>query len=249
MRPLYFAVLFLGNVMSFYAFERYSERLYETMEQNIVIIKQKKDLEYYMQISEIDKKQKELIHNITNQIKMIYVFAKDGNTKAILELTDSIGAEMEKDSRMVYCDNPVLNSLLNEKRREAGKQGIHADFYVEPGVLLQHVAPMDLISMLGNLLDNAIRAAAETQGEKYIKSYIYMKEVGGFCVIKITNPFENIKHTQDGDFATTKKDDGMHGIGLHSVRRIAEKYGGCLMCTAEDKTFETVLLISTDEEI
>lgn len=109
--------------MSFYAFERYSERLYETMEQNIVIIKQKKDLEYYMQISEIDKKQKELIHNITNQIKMIYVFAKDGNTKAILELTDSIGEEMEKDSRMVYCDNPVLNSLLNEKRREAGKQG------------------------------------------------------------------------------------------------------------------------------
>ena len=81
------------------------------------------------------------------------------------------------------------------------------------------MAPMDLISMLGNLLDNAIRAAAETQGEKYIKSYIYMKEVGGFCVIKITNPFENIKHTQDGDFATTKKDDGMHGIGLHSVRR------------------------------
>ena len=209
-----FAVLFLGNVMSFYAFERYSERLYETMEQNIVIIKQKKDLEYYMQISEIDKKQKELIHNITNQIKMIYVFAKDGNTKAIL-----------------------------------GKQGIYTDFYVEPGVLLQHVAPMDLISMLGNLLDNAIRAAAETQGEKYIKSYIYMKEVGGFCVIKITNPFENIKHTQDGDFATTKKDDGMHGIGLHSVRRIAEKYGGCLMCTAADKTFETVLLISTDEEI
>ena len=39
-----FAVLFLGNVMSFYAFERYSERLYETMEQNIVIIKQKKRL-------------------------------------------------------------------------------------------------------------------------------------------------------------------------------------------------------------
>ena len=103
----------MGNVTTFYAFERYSERLYETMEQNIVIIKQKKDLEYYMQISEIDKKQKELIHNITNQIKMIYVFAKDGNTKAILELTDSIGAEMETGlSRMVYCDNPVLNSTV-----------------------------------------------------------------------------------------------------------------------------------------
>ena len=87
--------------------------------------------------------------------------------------------------------------MLNEKRREAGKQGIHTDFYVEPGVLLQHVAPMDLISMLGNLLDNAIRAAAETHGEKYIKSYIYMKEVGGFCVIKITNPFENIKHIDE----------------------------------------------------
>ena len=45
--------------------------------------------------------------------------------------------------------------------KKDGKQGIHTAFYVEPGVLLQHVAPMDLISMLGNLLDNAIRASAE----------------------------------------------------------------------------------------
>lgn len=59
---------------------------------------------------------------------MIYVFAKDGNTKAILELTDSIGEEMEKDSRMVYCDNPVLNSLLNEKDGKQGSRGFIQTF-------------------------------------------------------------------------------------------------------------------------
>ena len=49
---------------------------------------------------------------------MIYVFAKDGNTKAILELTDSIGEEMEKDSRMVYCDNPVSYTHLDVYKRQ-----------------------------------------------------------------------------------------------------------------------------------
>lgn len=59
---------------------------------------------------------------------MIYVFAKDGNTKAILELTDSIGEEMEKDSRMVYCDNPVLNSLLMKKDGKQGSRGFIQTF-------------------------------------------------------------------------------------------------------------------------
>ena len=242
-----FVFLFLGNVVSFYAFERYSERLYDTMQQNIVIIKQKKDLDYYMQISEIDKKQKEMIHNITNQIRMINRFAKAGDMNAILGLTGDISDEMEKDMSPIYCDNAVLNCLLNEKGEDAAEQGIQTEFYVEPGVRLDMVSPVDMISMLGNLLDNAIRAASETEEEKYIKAVIYMKDARGFCVIKIKNTYKNVMCGSDGEFVTTKREKGIHGIGIQSVNRIAEKYGGYLTCTVHEKEFEALLLISTDE--
>lgn len=245
---LSFAFLFLGNVLSFYAFERYSERLYETMEQNLVIMEQKKDLDYYMQIAELDKKQKEMIHNISNHIKMINRFAKMGDTGAILGLTGNINDEMEKDMLTIYCHNPVLNSLLNEKKEEAEKQGIMTDFYVEPGIRLDGVSTADMISMIGNLLDNAIRAAAETEGERYIRGFVFMKDIGGFCVVKITNTFKEVLYGDDGAFLTTKKEKGIHGMGIHSVNRIAEQYGGYLTCTVKEKEFEALFLISTDED-
>lgn len=245
---LSFILLFLGNVLSFYAFERYSEQLYETMEQNIVIIEQKKDLDYYMQIAELDKKQKEMIHNISNHMKMISRFAKMGDTSAILGLTGNINEEMEKDMLPIYCDNPILNSLLNEKKEEAEKQGVVTEFYVEPGVMLDRVSAADLISMIGNLFDNAIRAATEAEEEKYIRGFIYMKAIGGFCIVKITNTFKDVLYGDDGEFLTTKKEKGMHGLGIHSVNRIAEQYGGYLTCTVKEKEFEALLLISTDED-
>lgn len=243
-----FLILFLGNIVSFYSFERHSERLYETMKQNIVIIKQKKDLDYYMQMSQINQRQKEMIHNITNQIKMICLFAREGKVDKIIDVTDSVCSEIESDAMSVICSNSVLNSILNEKSAEAKQLGIKFEVYVEPGIKLDHVQAVDLISMFGNLYDNAIRAASESSEDKYINTFIYMNEMGGFCVAKILNTFNKVKALENGEFITTKEEEGVHGIGLQSVNRIAEKYGGCLTCSVNDKEFESVLLISTDEE-
>lgn len=243
-----FVFLFLGNFLSFYAFQRYSERLYETMRQNILIVKQQKNLDYYMKLAEISDKQKEMIHNITNHMRMIRCFAKAGDINSIFKITDSISNEIEKDVSPIMCSNSVLNSILNEKSEEAKQQGISVEIYVEPGALLEHIQIVDLISVLGNLFDNAIRAAAESEGDKYIKAYIYMNDVGGFCVVKILNTFRAVKRLENGEFVSTKKNEGVHGIGLQSVNRIAEKYGGYLTCTVQEKIFESVLLISADEE-
>ena len=96
-----FGFLFLGNVVSFHAFERYSEHLYESMLQKVMLDRQKKDLDYYMQIAAIDKKQKETIHNITNQLKIINRLARTEDYKEIVRITEDISDEMNKDiSRM-----------------------------------------------------------------------------------------------------------------------------------------------------
>lgn len=240
-----FVFLFIGNIVSFYAFESYSEYLHRNLQQKIVIIKQKKDLDHYMQIAEIDKEQKELIHNISNQMKMISYFANQQDYKAVLKISGEINEEMQQDVKTVFCDNAVLNSILNEKKREAEQQKISIELYVEPGIVL-NISVTEMITLFGNLLDNAIRAASEAMGEKYIKVFIYMQEAGGFCVVKIVNSFHEVVLDQ-GRFLSTKMDKGIHGIGIRSVNRIAEKYGGYLNCSVKDDAFEAVLLLSTDK--
>ena len=240
-----YGILFVGNVVSFYTFECYSEKLNQTMQQDLIIFRQERDLEYYMQIAEIDKKQKELIHNISNQMKMISHFANQKDYKAVLKISGEISEEMQQDQKQIFCDNAVLNSILNEKKRDAEQQGIVVEIYVEPGIVI-NISMSDIISMSANLLDNAIRAASEATREKYIKVHIYMQEVGGFCVMKIVNSFNEVVQDK-GKFLSTKIERGIHGIGIRNVNRIAEKYGGYLNCSVRNNEFEALLLISTDE--
>ena len=243
---LSFVFLLVGNIVSFYAFESYSEYLHRNLQQNIVIIKQKKDLEHYMQIADIDKKQKELIHNISNQMRMISHFADQQDYKTVLKISGEINEEIKHDVKQIFCNNTVLNSILNEKKREAEQYGIVAEIYVEPGIIL-NISISDMISLFGNLLDNAIRAAAETEQQKYIKVFIYMHDNGGFCVVKIVNSFNKVILDRE-TFLSTKAEEGVHGIGIRSVNRIAEKYGGYLNCSVKSNEFVALLLLSTEKE-
>ena len=120
--------------------------------------------------------------------------------------------------------------------------------YVEQGINLDMIEDSDLIAMLGNLFDNALRASLECGYERYIKIHIFMQEIGGYCIIKMTNAFSGKIIMKDGNFVTSKIESRFHGLGIKSVNRMAEKYGGYLNCSVKGNVFEAVVLLSTLNE-
>ena len=137
----------------------------------------------------MNERQKELVHNTKHHLLLIRKYAAQNDVESILQMTAQLSEEMRESESMIFTTNSVLNAVLNEKYAEAIKYGIRAEFYVEPGVVVERISPVDLISMLGNLLDNAIRAAKSCADEKFIKVYVYMQDVSGFCVIKVINGY------------------------------------------------------------
>lgn len=240
-----YCFLFVGNVVVFYAFHLYSEKLEETLEQQLLLTKNEADLKLYHKVMQMNEMQKELVHNAKHHLLLIRKYAIENDVKSILQMTTQLSEEIRENDKMIFTTNSVLNTILNEKYTEAIKYGIKAEFYVEPGVLLDCIPPVDLISMLGNLLDNAIRAAKSCTDEKFIKVYVYMQDVSGFCVVKVINGYSDMLLYEEQKLKSTKKKDGIHGIGIQSVSRLAEKYGGTLECTPKGKIFEAVLILST----
>jgi len=115
---------------------------------------------------------------------------------------------------------------------------------VEPGTALTGISDADMITMLSNLLDNALRAVKDTE-DKLIIVRIYSENEGYFHIIKIENHFTGTILNTDSGFISTKKEKGIHGIGIKSVENTAEKYGGYLECFVEDKLFTAVLVLPT----
>ena len=66
-----------------------------------------------------------------------------------------------------YTENPILNILLTDKNAVMQEKGIHSDIKID-NVELSYIEPIDITTIFGNLLDNAIEAAANVDGEKYI---------------------------------------------------------------------------------
>lgn len=245
MTVCYILMLF-GNILIFYAFNQYSEEMNSNMESQALIMKQQADLVYFMQMAESQERHNEFIHNISHYLRTINQFAQENDCQSIVKIVGELDSQMEASEMKLYSNYHVLNAILSEKGRLAEKQNIIFDAYVEPGIVLDMVEDVDLIAMLGNLLDNALRAAKTYKGEAFVNVRIYMQDIRGFCVLKIVNSYSGDIIMKEDTFISTKKEKGIHGLGIKSVNRMAEKYGGYLTCKAKDDVFEAVLLISTN---
>lgn len=72
---------------------------------------------------------------------------------------------------------------------------------------------------------------------------ICVAEKQHFLYIRFSNPIERAPEYEDDLPKTTKKNKQYHGIGLKSIRHIAEKYGGDISVSTEMNCFNLEVLL------
>ena len=110
-----------------------------------------------------------------------------------------------------------------------------------------NIRSVDLVAILGNLLDNALEAVEGTEGNlRFIN--LTIRRINEMLIIKLENGCKAVPVITEGELKTTKKDADLHGWGLKSVRTTAERYdgiveteyGGCRFCTVVTLSYEPV---------
>lgn len=138
--------------------------------------------------------------------------------------------------------NPVVDTVLTSKAREC--QAADVNFTcVADGALLDHVEAMDLASLLGNALDNAIEAVLRLPDpqERLIRVAVFAQNA--FVVLRFENYFDGELRRSGGELVTRKTAGGRHGLGLRSIRHIAEKYDGTTTVASRDNWFTLSVLL------
>ena len=143
--------------------------------------------------------------------------------------------------------NEVLDTVLTEKSLtcEANEIALNC---VADGSPLAFLDPVDLYSMIGNALDNAIEGVRrfEEKEKRIIDVLIRMEK--RLLLIQIINPVAGPLTFQDGLPASTKADDGYHGFGLKSIRHTAQEYGGFLTVNLEHDCFVLRVLLPLSDQ-
>jgi len=240
------AVMLGINVLVFYLHDILSIAYEDKLKSALYI--QEKEL-YFSQIQLMQdsvKKVRSVRHDINLHLATIKELSIGNNitTDYINSLLDDI-SESE-----VYSStgNIAFDSIINFKLKTAKEENIKLDLSLFiPPVLNIEIA--DIVTILGNLLDNALDAVAKVE-DKMIKLDIEFSKSNLY--IKIENSFDGIiKYIEGKDKnekrITTLKVEGEHGYGLENIRKSVEKYNGHIDISYEDKMFSVGILLYVED--
>jgi sensor histidine kinase regulating citrate/malate metabolism len=138
--------------------------------------------------------------------------------------------------------NSVLDTVLTGKSLQCGEYNINFTC-VADGTLLDFMEALDICSIFGNALDNAIESVKELADSEKRLIRLAVFSQNDFLMLRIENYYEGNLQFEDDLPLTTKKDKQMHGYGLKSIRSAAEKYGGTMSIKTDDNWFTINVLI------
>ncbi len=235
-------VLFL-NIFVFYMYDKISENY----RQKAALAKAEQEKEiYYNQCINLVNSQdtlRQFRHDINNQLEMANILLDKGDTEELKgQLQDILSSGHYYNEPICFTGNVAVDGILNYKLDKIRQFG--AEIETELAVPCQSfMSTKDLTLILGNLLDNIIDAFASMQSRKYC--FVQVKYSKSRLLIQLKNTYESALLFENGRIVSSKSDDEPHGIGLKSVREVAEKYNGCMEIGNNDGLFfvKMILLI------
>lgn len=171
-------------------------------------------------------------HEYANRLHTIAGLVQMGRVDDAMKLiahTSGVHQELT-ESLLERVGDPVLGALLLAKAAVASERGIELRVSDDTVMTRSSLDNEDLITLLGNLVDNALDAAATSAGDRWVG--VSVTEVEDELVIKVHDSGPGIPDGIDGQIFqegfSTKDGPGRkrRGFGLALVRQVVHRMGG-----------------------
>ena len=168
--------------------------------------------------------QAKLYHDLHNHIEAIYHCLVEGQVAQAVQYCEDLRTPVRNMARTVWTGDTAIDCLINSKLALAGQNRIETRVNIECPRNTD-IRSMDLTTILGNLLDNALEAAENAPPDRRLLR-LTIRRIGEMLVIKVENGYGTPPVRAGEGLQTAKADKTLHGWGLKSVASAAERYEG-----------------------
>lgn len=212
-----------------------------------VLVKQEEDyiqcqLSWLEQYRNENQSIRALRHDLRGHLQMLKSLQESGQKKRTEQYLDSLQAETDRIRELEFAGDQAADIVLAGQKKRAQEAGIP---FVCGGSFpwMEKLKPMEVCSLLSNLLDNAYEASlAEAEPDISVK--------GGaqehFWTFTVSNRAEKERAVRNNRLSSAK--GGNHGMGLDIVQQIVERYGGICCFSWEDHRFFCRILFPRGDE-
>ena len=170
---------------------------------------------------------------------------KTKHNKELEQYLNNLLEEIHIVNQSIKVKNPVLNAILNSKTAVAEGRNITIDVEIQNEDFDTRVKPLDMVKILGNLIDNAMEAV-QYYPVNLRKVKVVLSKVPKGQAFIVSNLKPELDQDKLDDFFksgfTTKENHS--GLGLAIIKQIVESYGGTISVKSNEKegTLFTVII-------
>ena len=216
-----FATIFVLIIICISLYDKFLAVIEENTNYRIKLELDKMEKEYSVQIDDKLKQLHSLRHDMKNHLIILYGYAAKNETDHICAYINRIADDLSL-TNTVDSGSHIVSALIAEKEKIAKSQNIRCEINIStPGI---NIDDFSITTIIGNLFDNAIKAAAECE-HGWIRFSI--TQTGSYMNIVIENSYSGNIIENNGEFTSTKSDKLLpHGIGIKNVRKVVSDLNG-----------------------
>lgn len=176
-------------------------------------------------------------HDLRHRIIMVNSMIDEPDK--LREYIGQISSDLDRITPKHFCKNEIANLMLSAFLWRAEENEVDFDYDVSLAEDLG-VMDIDLCTLLGNALENALNAVKEEKDSTKRKIHIKMFERRGWILIEIRNNCSKEVVLHEGLPVSTKEN---HGYGTKSMQAIVEKYKGNMIFKIDGDVIELKIML------
>ena len=177
-------------------------------------------------------------HDYRNHINNMKIQLSQENYDGLSDYLNELADDLDTVDTVIKTGNVMADAILNSKLNVAEKMNVQLNVKANVPETLP-MSDVELCSVLGNMLDNAVEACATLpEEERFMR--VYIGKLKGQLYLSVQNSAGKVRK-EKGSYLSTK--EGEHGYGLFRIDRVAKKYGGYVNRQNEEGIFATEIMI------
>ena len=236
--------LLMVNLLVFGINQYNQKKSQEYADLQLLLQKESDSVEYYEMMLAQNENQSILIHDIKKHLQSIKLLNEKHDSDKINAYIQQLMESSDLRETTNICDNEMLNAILCRYQRQCNDKHIHFHTDIRSGTV-QYIYQHDLTSLFCNLLENAMESA-ENIPDSFIELTVQKKENSPFVIIILINSCQNTPvYNQEGVPVSHKSNNGRHGFGIKSIKKVVKQYHGNLQMYYDNDsgTFHTIITL------
>ena len=232
--------LVIMNIILFYLLEGIIEREIKIQNAKIFQERSKNETNMYRSVSQNLEEQRKRVHEYKNQMMCLEGMLESGENEAALNYLHKFITGYNNHIDVIDTNHIITNAVLNSKYKEAIVKNIVIVLKVSDlsKIILEDE---DIVTILSNLLNNAIEACEKVKDKKVIKLKIAIE--GKVIVISVKNTVREPIKIVNNKIETTKSNKKEHGYGIANIQSTVKKYKGTSVLKCENGYFSFSIVI------